>query len=435
MDAPKKTAAPSATTSMTFNIFLYDPQAEVIKNHSFATVDVDTSSLLLSGVREALIKKKALDWSFAEGYADRQNIYFKWHKFRTGLDDDTKEFVKGKLDLLLPEHNPQGIDRQTVKELISSFDPSRWQAVGSDKPANASAMSEDDWKMSTKLSLAFTIAKKEESQLATETTTEDDLDPVDLKIPLFQVTDSSFVEVMETKSFISTMLAGSTFSQTDVEASVGGGFGGFSGAVKAGLSTSDQKVFEQSTQASTAMMHISYNFPRVTLHLDRETLQVRKQCVDDLKGIDSHDKFARFHEKYGHIFPQKVLLGGCLYFQQYSDSFGEVSTEAKSKSLKAAASLSFSSPYVQAEVSASHANSESSTSGENKSDFRSSLTWHAHGGNTLLCNNPPEWCGTVGDFQNWRIVQQRNPIALLSFLRSFSVELRDAVDKALNYRD
>jgi len=60
--------------------------------------------------------------------------------------------------------------------------------------------------------------------------------------------------------------------------------------------------------------------------------------------------------------------------------------EEKSKAMKAAASVSFSSPYVQAAASASYGNSSASKNENTSSSLNNSMTWEAKGGDTLLCN-------------------------------------------------
>ncbi|KAF3926516.1 hypothetical protein AA313_de0209747 [Arthrobotrys entomopaga] len=46
------------------------------------------------------------------------------------------------------------------------------------------------------------------------------------------------------------------------------------------------------------------------------------------------------------------------------------------------------------------------------------ISWESQGGNTLLCNNPSQWCLTVADFRNWRVVEQDDVQPLLDIIAS-----------------
>ncbi|KXX76784.1 hypothetical protein MMYC01_203527 [Madurella mycetomatis] len=78
-------------------------------------------------------------------------------------------------------------------------------------------------------------------------------------MPRYLVADDSYVDVFETADAISTSLASSSFSQTDIEGSIGGGAGGFSGEVKAGFSKSTQDAISKAASEKTRTMNISYN--------------------------------------------------------------------------------------------------------------------------------------------------------------------------------
>lgn len=124
----------------------------------------------------------------------------------------------------------------------------------------------------------------------------------------------------------------------------------------------------------------------------------------------------------GTFFATRVELGGRLHATEDSAALGETTVSEKSKAMKASASLSFSSPWVQASASASHASSNAQNDDQSKSSLNMSMTWEAKGGDTLLCNkyifsstnemgdandfkSPPAWCSTVASFYNWRVVK------------------------------
>lgn len=94
------------------------------------------------------------------------------------------------------------------------------------------------------------------------------------------------------------------------------------------------------------------------------------------------------------------MLGGQLYYSDESKSVSGKETSDKAKSLKVAASLSFSSPYVQASASASHQNSSTTQEEKEKSNLSNAISWRAEGGDRLLCNkfvvifHMSEWIST-----------------------------------------
>lgn len=81
-----------------------------------------------------------------------------------------------------------------------------------------------------------------------------------------------------------------------------------------------------------------------------------------------------------------MQIGGRLYSVENTSSIAGTSTEKKASALKAAASASVSGFGFQAEVSASHETTENWKVEKSNSSSMHSITWHADGGDTLLCN-------------------------------------------------
>jgi hypothetical protein len=233
------------------------------------------------------------------------------------------------------------------------------------------------------------------------------------------ISDGSYIDVFETQSSLSTAIAKSSFSQTEVEASVSGGAFGISAGVSAGFSQNESEAVSKSTDVSTKSMNVSYNFPRVILHLDPESVTLSKDCkthIEQLKKSNSVDKLIDFHKKYGHFFATRIELGGRLYSSQESSSIGGADATEKATAMKAAASLAISSSFVQASASASHEKQKADNEAVNTNKFKASISWEAQGGDTLLCNNPAAWCSTVASYYNWRVIKQEGVEALGAFI-------------------
>ncbi|KAB8259694.1 hypothetical protein BDV32DRAFT_150116 [Aspergillus pseudonomiae] len=242
---------------------------------------------------------------------------------------------------------------------------------------------------------------------------------MDFRIPRFRITDKARVDVLELKSSLQVSMAESAFSQTTVEASIGGSFCGVSAGVKAGYSGSDESNSASSTSSSQEFMYISYDFPRVEVYLDQESLEVSAECkrdLDILRQMRTKEELERFYKKYGHVFVPQVQLGGRLYSIESSQSFGSATKEQRTQMMKASASASFSGYGAKAEVSASHEKNTAQEKTSTSSTYNHSITWHADGGDTLLCNNPPSWCPTVANYQNWRIMKRNEGVDLIEMI-------------------
>lgn len=141
-------------------------------------------------------------------------------------------------------------------------------------------------------------------------------------------------------------------------------------------------------------------------------MELTPECEKDLDAVTDAAGLHRFHLKYGpsskpspnpprlfffsifliddcflgQFFPTRVELGGRLYFSQETKAVQGSDSQSKAKAMKAAASLSFSSPYVQGSASASHEAATDIKTESTLSRLDNSITWHANGGDPLLCN-------------------------------------------------
>ncbi|GAB1196820.1 hypothetical protein APSETT444_006098 [Aspergillus pseudonomiae] len=222
-----------------------------------------------------------------------------------------------------------------------------------------------------------------------------------LFIPRFRVEDDSYVEVSENKSSVASAIATSSLSETAAEVAVAG--------AQAGFKAEEQGSESKATSEETRHMTITYNFPRVVLQLDEESLELTEECANDLAHVTDMASITAFKARYGiyydilslnvmsnerylgTFFATRVELGGRLHATEDSAALGKTSVSEKSKAMKAAASLSFSSPWVQASASASSVSSSANKTESSESSLNVSMTWEAKGGDTLLCNKRATW--------------------------------------------
>ncbi|KAK7745272.1 hypothetical protein SLS53_002767 [Cytospora paraplurivora] len=181
-----------------------------------------------------------------------------------------------------------------------------------------------------------------------------------------------------------------------------------------GQSSSDSEAASQ--ESSKKSVTIAYNFPRVTVLLDGNSLELTMECQRDLAEIKDAESLTKFLDDYGEFFSARVQLGGRLFATEEVEESSSSSnkTEETKKAMKAAASASFGS--FSASVSASHDENATAASSKAASNAASTLTWQARGGDTLLCNDPTAWCPTVGDFYYWRITKQERVSHVVDFI-------------------
>ncbi|KAJ5995849.1 hypothetical protein N7481_002826 [Penicillium waksmanii] len=240
------------------------------------------------------------------------------------------------------------------------------------------------------------------------------------RIPRYVVTDDSYVNVFETSTALSKSVASSSFSQMDIEASAGGNVFGASLSVKAGFSQSESQAMASSQSSSARTMNITYNFPRVVLHLDPRSLELTDECKTAVQGVTDEATLVQFHHDFGHFFSTNLQLGGKLYASEQFTSSESASAEEKSNAMKASAQASFSYGTFQASASVSYEENGKSSGSNQSSRMSNSLTWEAQGGDTILCNDPPNWCHTVKPFNHWRVINQQDVLPLVDFIGRFT---------------
>ncbi|KAF7587385.1 hypothetical protein BBP40_007351 [Aspergillus hancockii] len=309
-------------------------------------------------------------------------VYLKLRKFPTEMHETTRDFLKKELDLQMAKPDTISAD---VNKLTSSYNHKDFMA------------------------------------LAAKTVT----------IPRFLVQDDSYINVSENKSSVADAIADSSLSEHSAEVSVGGGAFGVSAGVKVGYKKEDSAKAASNTTKDTKRMTITYNFPRVVLELDGDSLDISDECKKDLEAISTAEGVQYFRRKYGTLplphsldddlhrslsagtfFATRVELGGRLHSSESSDSFAEGKVEEKARSLKISAAASFSSAYAQGSASGSYGTANNNSKTQQNSSLNNSLSWEAKGGDTLLCNNPPAWCGTVASYYNWRISKQDDLLSI-----------------------
>ncbi|KAK2803509.1 hypothetical protein FQN50_006944 [Emmonsiellopsis sp. PD_5] len=207
------------------------------------------------------------------------------------------------------------------------------------------------------------------------------------RIPYFQLDDDSYVKSIETSTSLQSSLATSSFSATDVQASVGGGAFGCTVAAQAGLKISNSQASATDKTEEKDKLIMTYN---------------------ELSWISLLKASAEFTIDYatGTFYATRIQLGGRLFCTHSKESSGTASEADRTSAFKAAASASFSAPFATGSAGASYEQGGATKSLDKAADLNVSISWEAQGGDTLLSNNPAMWCPTVSSFYNWRVVKQ-----------------------------
>ncbi|OQE38085.1 hypothetical protein PENCOP_c009G01622 [Penicillium coprophilum] len=363
-------------------------------------------------------------------------VYFKSRSLTSEMNDVTKDFLQEKLDLELRKSEIGAIDKPDI--LKSSYSHGDFMAgVSKATAVHPTDMTQGQWntvmetnsllhasfvrlplrgvpkKVERAMYPAFKLRPRQFHDFNASLDNKDIVIPMkNLIIPRFRVEDDSYVAVSENDSSVAEAIASSSLSEAAAELAVGGGFFGYSAGAQAGFKNEEQSSGSKARTENTKHMTITYNFPRVVLQLDEESLELSDECAEALKHVKDQASIQAFKAKYGTFFATRIELGGRLHATEDSAALGTSSVSEKSKAMKVAASLSFSSPYVQASASASYGSSSANKKDNSESSLDVSMTWEAKGGDTLLCNNPPAWCSTVASFYNWRVVKQENLLSI-----------------------
>ncbi|KAK6526456.1 hypothetical protein TWF694_005042 [Orbilia ellipsospora] len=394
-----------------------------------------------SSAKETEEKKETEDTTY--------NIYLESNgapkeKKKAELSEQAKALLDSKLDMDLVAKKPELITA-ALKELSINYKHESFQAATGGAVVTGATMSERDWAIvlrnthflngqrvvfSKNANGSRSFSRIDRAPFPAFKVKGRPMDPLDLadgsitvkeeyRIPHYVTTDDSYVNVYETASALSSSMAASSFSQMDIEASAGGSLFGASLSVKAGFSKNESSALASSSSSSTRSMNITYNFPRVVLHLDHRGLELTDDCKKMLAGVKDEESLIRFHHDYGHFFAGNVQLGGRLFASEQFSSKSAASSTETANAMKVAASASFSWGAFSASASYSRETNDASSKSNTSSQMSSSLSWEAQGGDTILCNNPPQWCPTVKPFQNWRVINQKDVMPIGDFIGSF----------------
>lgn len=234
-------------------------------------------------------------------------------------------------------------------------------------------------------------------------------EPLQHLFPLWEVCDDSNIKIETISTEQQLASARQGFSSVDVQAAVATSAVSFAANASAGFATSTKTASADSTGTQTKQMHATYQFPRVRLFLDEESISLSDDCAEAIAQINtkrSYQALRDFYERYGQLFVTRVKLGGRLRATRFLLDSEATSMHSTENAWKASLAASFSTVTTSGSANSEVQGASSSEGKSASSSLNDSICWEAHGGDTTLGNNPSAWCSTVDAFWNWRIVEQ-----------------------------
>ncbi|KAK0660881.1 hypothetical protein QBC41DRAFT_383282 [Cercophora samala] len=229
-------------------------------------------------------------------------------------------------------------------------------------------------------------------------------------IPSYMVNDGTKIDIVTVEDETRHSFIRNNFEKSSTETTVSGGYGGLGVGVSGGMSSESQRGHRDEQKKFTSKMIGNYMIPRVTLMLKPEDLEPTAEMATELKRIqtkkDAMD-VRRFYRRFGQLFAQEVALGGMLVSTRVIEAKETTEEEKTKESFKTAIGLSITTP-IDLGVEIKHEN----TRGKDQSDLQGKkgvndrVVFEAIGGNTILAANPQQWCSSVGDHLNWRVIER-----------------------------
>ncbi|CAF1422823.1 unnamed protein product [Adineta steineri] len=362
--------------------------------------------------REELVKVDRISTNFYFLDADDYTINPEQEKstlLRELLDEQNVVRLKSKENIQVPNKKPNSARERTdlnylsanTQSITTSFQqpiiPGSIPVHSTVQPILANSLDLDDWKRvfdTCGLLCGIRMDEKEPIRAMQPFLKFKELNN---PMPLIQVYDNSYIcSYMRNKRMASSFVSNNYFDGSLEFSSPLLGIG-----IDMTYSKKNSTTSEQRTIYSTCV----FNYPRVLIELNLTYLEATQSFIDDinyvLQNTPTKNDLGKVFSRYGHVYPQRVVLGGHLFHTEDHLIKGDVIEEEIRRNVEGRFRSDF---FKQFEI---HANSDSSNrSRQETNEQRSSITFQAVGGHTLLVHNPTAWEQTVTDPKLWRIIQQ-----------------------------
>ncbi|KAF6835405.1 hypothetical protein CMUS01_05779 [Colletotrichum musicola] len=233
--------------------------------------------------------------------------------------------------------------------------------------------------------------------------------PLQSLFPLWEIHDDSSIEIVTISSKMQLASARQAFSSFDVQAAASASAFSFGANGSAGFAKSSKTSSSEESGSESLQMHASYNFPRVRLFLDEDSISLSPDCTAALQEISqtkSYVALMEFYDSFGHLFVTRAKLGGRLRATQFLAADEKSASGSTQDAWKLSLAASFATQATTVTASSNTEDGSSTDSKSASSNTNNAVAWEAQGGDTTLGNNPAAWCNTVDNPGWWRVVEQ-----------------------------
>ncbi|KAG8675926.1 hypothetical protein FPOAC1_001921 [Fusarium poae] len=241
-------------------------------------------------------------------------------------------------------------------------------------------------------------------------------------LPDFSVNDNSRINVVVSSHEFQTSMATNDFSASSTSASLGGSYG----PISASVSASEESMHSSSTSNTSDTYHktmiAKYLFPRVDLSLDEclEPTEGLTKAIQKVEATKNIKDLRQLRRDYGYLFCKTLTIGGRLQTQSIMADTEKTSEQEQKQSMKTSVGLAVSSPKASASVSHTQESGSANSQSQATSDKSESHAFEAMGGDSLLASNPVAWIPTVGNYNNWRIINRDGLILMSDMISGLS---------------
>ncbi|KAK6541560.1 hypothetical protein TWF694_007365 [Orbilia ellipsospora] len=242
----------------------------------------------------------------------------------------------------------------------------------------------------------------------------------EMVMPSFQVNDDSRIEVIISEHEFETSMAKNDFSSKSTEASMTGGYAGFSASVSAGHSQAKSKSTKTTETNYKKTIISKYLFPRATVHLHPDDLEPTPELANLIELIykqNNINHLRKLHQDFGHLFCKKVTLGGRLLSSKVMEGKEKGTEQEQKEQFKTSMELQIQTPVgVGAGVKHERESGSGTANRENEKDKNEKHVFEAVGGDTILAATPGEWSSSVAHEKYWRVIERDGLYPLADFI-------------------
>ncbi|KAK3686197.1 hypothetical protein B0T22DRAFT_483093 [Podospora appendiculata] len=241
-------------------------------------------------------------------------------------------------------------------------------------------------------------------------------------IPPYYVHDRASVAVSEVRSQQQNSWIKEGFNSLAVGGSLGGGAETVPVSVQASWEKEHAYANQKRVATDVGSLAVTYNFPRAVIEFEPTNLELTTQCRLDALNVSTQAARDKFFRTYGIVFVTRLTLGGFLHSTRNVTSTETATLDEVKDKTRVAAGISVQSPYVSGSVNFAKVDQTSTATSGATLDQTARLAWDAHGGDTLLCTNPPAWANTVKDHRLWRLMNKERIVKLESLIKDIDTE-------------